>query len=55
MVQGRNNDNVSVWEDARVFVSDTKELPTSADSPVPDSWDEVGILDGKAGIDDQRK
>ncbi|WP_155292973.1 hypothetical protein [Rhodococcoides fascians] len=55
MAQGRNNDNVSVWEDAHVYVSDTKVLPASAESPVGPTWDEVGILDGKAGIDDQRK
>ncbi|MGB3771741.1 MAG: hypothetical protein WBA00_11420 [Rhodococcus sp. (in: high G+C Gram-positive bacteria)] len=51
----RDNDKISIWEDGRVYVSDTKVLPASADVPVGATWLEVGILDGKEGIDDQRK
>lgn len=51
----RNKNNVNIWQDAHVYVSDTKELPASGDAEVPASWDEVGLLNGEAGLDEQRK
>jgi hypothetical protein len=50
----RNGKNVPVWEDAHVYVSDTKELPASGDAEWPESWSEVGVLDGNEGFDEQR-
>lgn len=51
----RDKKNVNIWEDAHVYVSDTKDLPASGDAPVPASWHEVGLLNGEAGLDEQRK
>ncbi|NKS62372.1 hypothetical protein GS966_20015 [Rhodococcus hoagii] len=51
----RNKNNVNIWEDAHVYVNDVLDLPASGDAPVPESWKEVGILNGEAGFDEQRK
>lgn len=51
----RNKKNVNIWKDAHVYVNDVLDLPESGDAPVPTSWNEVGLLNGEAGFDEQRK
>ncbi len=54
----RDPDNVKIWQDARVFVSDATTRPAMpADintAFTPANWPELGILDGDAGMPEDR-
>lgn len=53
----RNPDNVLIWQDAHVYVSDATtrpDLPSTIDDPLGVGWEEVGILDGDDGFPEDR-
>lgn len=53
----RTPENVKIWQDARVFVSDEATrpaLPTDINTAFGTGWEEVGILDGDAGFTEDR-
>ncbi|MGY4098044.1 hypothetical protein ACW2Q0_00525 [Nocardia sp. R16R-3T] len=54
----RDPDNVKIWQDARVRLSDAAvrpTLPTDIDTAFTElDWPEVGILDGDAGLAEDR-
>lgn len=52
----RNPDNVNIWIDANVYISTvTPVIPATIDAAMGATWSLVGILDGNAGFDDDRK
>ena len=52
----RNPDNVNIWVDANVYVSTVAPvIPATVDAVMGITWNLVGILDGNAGFDDNRK
>lgn len=55
----RDPGNVNIWQDARIWTATGSgarpALPTDASTPVDeDDWFELGILDGDAGIGEER-
>lgn len=54
----RNADNVKIWTDAWIYVSDSMErpeLPTDVDTPVdPLLWPDIGLLNGDNGFGNSR-
>lgn len=53
----RDPDNVKIWSDAHVWLSDAETrptLPTSTEDPFATGWEEAGILDGEDGMPEER-
>ena len=53
----RNADNVKVFKDAWIYLSDALErpaLPTDIDTALGALWPDVGLLDGDGGIGESR-
>lgn len=53
----RDPGNVRIWQDARVYLSDDATrpaIPTDVDTALAADWTEVGILDGDAGLTEDR-
>ncbi|MFI6368925.1 hypothetical protein ACIBG0_40140 [Nocardia sp. NPDC050630] len=53
----RDPDNVKIWQDARVYLSDATTrpaLPADIETALAVGWAEVGILDGDAGLAEDR-
>lgn len=53
----RNADNVKIWKDAWIYLSDAATrptLPTDIDTAMGVGWNDVGLLDGDGGIGEDR-